>query len=99
MTYQLLADRDEIRFTAEELELYSAYFEEHGLPTSKFYKLVSLGQWKTAAEGETLVKQGQKLERVLLMTTGGARAEIRKPDGSLQFRLWHGFGQVTRVTG
>jgi hypothetical protein len=55
MIYQLLSDRAEVRFTAEDLELYSTHFEEHGLPVQAFYRLVALGTWRTAQEGEILV--------------------------------------------
>ena len=72
---RLLMERQEIKFTVDEANLYYRRFEPHGVTPIQFQKLMSkFGKWKKYKSGEVLVKDGKALENVIILADGKATA-------------------------
>ena len=66
----LIYQRRSISFTEEERELYETVF--YNLAPVEFLKLMRQASWHTAAEGDTLAREGETLERIMLIYSGRA---------------------------
>lgn len=84
------------RFTAEERELHETLFRS--FTKLEFMKLLRAGRWGTAEPGSVLTREGEKVERVLLISHGlaavhvGGRQVAELRDGQL-------VGEMSFVTG
>lgn len=72
MIQKLLSERRQIHFNQSELLLYTQYFKNFDVEPLQFYRLVKLGKWHTAQHGDTLVRRGQVLPEVLMISNGSA---------------------------
>jgi len=72
MIYKLLQERNEIKFSSNDMELWEAHFEEHKCSPQKFFKVASAGTWKTTLAGASMVEEGCKLGSVMLISKGKA---------------------------
>lgn len=70
----LMHDRKQVYFDEDELELFERTFAPHGVSTAQFFSLLHLGRWHTAEAGTTIVREGDVLERVVLLHSGEAQA-------------------------
>lgn len=58
------------RFTAEEKEVYNAFFT--GFSPFEFFKLMSIAEWKNYVPGEIMTEQGQYVENIYFIYDGKA---------------------------
>ena len=72
MIQKLLAERAEIHFNQSELLLYTQYFKKFDVEPMEFYRLVKLGHWHDARHGDCIVRRGQVLPHVLMISKGNA---------------------------
>ena len=72
MIQKLLAERREIHFNQSELLLYTQYFKNFDVEPMEFYRLVKLGHWHNALHGDCIVRRGQVLPNVLMISKGNA---------------------------
>ena len=72
MIQKLLAERSEIHFNQSELLLYTQYFKKFDVEPMDFYRLVKLGQWHEARHGDCIIRRGQVLPNVLMISKGNA---------------------------
>lgn len=65
-----IRERKGISFSDEEKELYETVFA--AFSPVEFAKLLRIGSWKAAQEGQALVTAGEKSDRLLLLYNGAA---------------------------
>jgi hypothetical protein len=68
-TWRLLLERRPVRLHAEELALYQAAFR--ALTPREFSRLLGIAAWVSASAGDELVPEGVRLDRVLVVASGG----------------------------
>jgi CRP-like cAMP-binding protein len=69
---RILLERRGVRLTADEQRLYDLTFSR--LAPREFLRLTKLREWRTAARGETIFEQGQKIERLIIPLSGAVAA-------------------------
>ncbi|PIQ26801.1 hypothetical protein COW36_00380 [bacterium (Candidatus Blackallbacteria) CG17_big_fil_post_rev_8_21_14_2_50_48_46] len=67
-------ERRSISFSEEQTELYETLFQSFS--PIEFLKLMRIGDWQQAVQGETLTEEGKDLERVMLLYSGQANVEV-----------------------
>jgi CRP-like cAMP-binding protein len=67
---RLWRERQPVRLTAEEQALYAAAFRT--LTPREFSRLLAAGQWRQAAAKETLIEEGARPGRILVLASGRA---------------------------
>jgi hypothetical protein len=90
--YKLVQERSAAnpeRFTTEEMNLFKNHYEEHNVDPVQFYRLLSKATWKKCIPEEVLVKQGDKLNKVIMINDGKARAMQSISDDEREVFLWH----------
>ena len=94
--WRLLLERRPVVLTPEQRQLHRLAFAS--LRPRAFLKLLSLGQWETVAGGQELVRAGEPLERLSVISEGNARVEV---DGRPVTDLCEGqfVGELSYVTG
>lgn len=92
----LVRERQGVRFTDEERELFETVFR--AFAPVEFMKLMRLAQWRTVRRGETLAKTGDVLPELKLIYNG--EAVVRTPTGE-ERRLKDGafVGEMSFVRG
>jgi hypothetical protein len=92
----LLLERRPVHLPPEELRLYQLAFRS--LKPREFAKLLRVGAWTSIGAGETFVRRGEALERVMIIASGRARVEI---DGGTAAELGPGrfVGEMSFITG
>ena len=65
---RILLERRPVKFTADEQRLYDLAFQR--FEPRKFLKLLKLGEWKTATQGDHIFDQGQTIEQVVVPISG-----------------------------
>jgi GAF domain-containing protein/CRP-like cAMP-binding protein len=61
---------EEVDFTAAEREMYATFI--HRLTPAEFMLLVRTGEWEQVATGETLIREGDTVDRILFIREGTA---------------------------
>ncbi|HEY8090780.1 MAG TPA: cyclic nucleotide-binding domain-containing protein [Polyangiaceae bacterium] len=69
----LLLERRPVHLPPEELGLYQLAFRS--LTPREFAKLLRVGGWQSVPAGETFVRRGVALERVMIIAAGHARVQ------------------------
>ena len=77
-----MQDRKQVYFTDDDLALFQRQFAPYGVSADQFFALMQTGLWHTAEPGTMLVRQGETLDRVLLIHSGVAESYMRLPDGT-----------------
>ena len=77
-----MQDRKQVYFTDDDLALFQRQFAPYGVSADQFFALMQTGQWHVAEPGATLVRQGEKLDRVMLIHSGVAESYATLDDGS-----------------
>ena len=70
----LILERRPVFLGEEEMQLYRSVFS--ALSPREFVKLVGIAQWKRAEEGETLLRQNEKVTQLALISAGKASVEM-----------------------
>ncbi len=70
----ILKERSGVRFTDEEKELYETLFKNFA--PFEFMKLLRLGKWVDAKDGQVLVEEEKTLEQVVLIYNGLLSVEV-----------------------
>jgi hypothetical protein len=70
----LILERRPVFLGDEELHLYRTVFR--GMRPREFAKLLSIAEWRRAAAGEKLLKQGEPAPDLLLISSGGGSVVI-----------------------
>lgn len=68
----LMRERREFELTEDEEELYSTVFRK--MSKASFHKLIMRAHWTHYAEGDTLTREGEPVERITLIYRGMAEA-------------------------
>jgi len=72
---RLILERQEIKFTVEEAELFYKHFEPFGVEAKTFKELMhTLAHWKSYEAGQVIVADGKPLGKVLILVDGKATA-------------------------
>jgi hypothetical protein len=66
--YLLVLERRPVRLEEDEQRLYQLAFRS--LTPREFQKLLGIGRWEKAGEGEVIVKKGEDLDRMLVIFAG-----------------------------
>jgi CRP-like cAMP-binding protein len=76
MVYYIMEERKgkPRAWTEEEQEVYEEHFLSHGLTPRQFEKIVNIAKVKTLPRGEILIREGQHLQSVYLVTRGSTEA-------------------------
>lgn len=92
----LLLERRPVSLSEREQRLYQHVFRS--LTPREFVKLLALGDWKTAAGGETLVEQGTELSAMMVIVDGNVDVAV---DGATVAMLDDGcfVGEISFLTG
>ncbi len=93
---RLLQDRRPVTLQPSELLLYQLAFRR--LTEREFAQLLAIGQWREVEAGERLVRRGEALHQLIVLSSGRARVEA---DGRTLAELHAGcmVGEMTFVTG
>ncbi len=88
MIVQLLRERnaEAPQFSLHELELFQRHFRDYGVSLKSFQKIVSVARWESVHEGDTIVRAGVPLDRVLIVHDGNASAYKEGLEGELRWR-------------
>jgi hypothetical protein len=71
---QLIAERQEIKFSVEEADVFHRFFAPHGVDPNVFHKLLKEAEWKSIPAGKLVVDGGKPLHKVHVLVTGSATA-------------------------
>ncbi len=93
---QLLHDRRPVPLQPDELLLYQMAFRR--LTEREFAQLLAIGKWKEVGAGEPLVRRGEALHQLIVLSSGRARVEA---DGRTLAELHAGclVGEMSFITG
>jgi len=69
---RILLERRPVKFTADEQRLYELAFRS--FEPRDFLKLLKLGEWGTARQGDNILKRGQAIEQILVPISGTVAA-------------------------
>jgi hypothetical protein len=69
---RILLEKRPIKFTPEEQQLYELAFNT--FEPREFLKLLKLGEWKTAGQGEKFLVRGESITQIAVPVTGGVSA-------------------------
>lgn len=67
---KILADRQPVHFTSEELKVYEEHFMPFGVTEQQFKAFWDQGETRTLNPGELITREGEPLREVVLVTTG-----------------------------
>ena len=92
----LIIERRPVQLTAEQQRLYTLVFRM--LTPREMLKLLNIAKWAESVQGETIVKKGVYLDKLLLIFEG--KAEVRV-DNNLVTSLTAGqfIGEMSYITG
>src|SRR3954464_5137267 len=92
----IVKERTGVEFTEEEKELHETLF--HNFAPFEFMKLMRIGDWRVAQEGEVLATEKQPIDAVMLIYNGSLAVET---NGQEVARLQDGnfIGEVSFITG
>jgi CRP-like cAMP-binding protein len=93
---QLLQDRRPVTLQPNELLLYQLAFRR--LTEREFAQLLAIGKWNEVEAGERLVRRGEALHQLIVLSSGHARVEA---DGKTLAELHAGclIGEMSFITG
>jgi hypothetical protein len=77
--YLLILERRPVRLGEDEQRLYQLAFRS--LTPREFQKLVGIGRWESAGEGEVIVRKGEDLDRMMVIFAGSV--DVRSGDRRL----------------
>ena len=66
--WRLIVERRPVKLTAEEEEVRKLVFRD--LAPKKVIRVISVGEWVTASEGEQLIERGKPVESISLIVSG-----------------------------
>ncbi len=69
---RILLERRPVSFTADEQQLYDLAFQS--LEPREFLKLLKLGEWKTARQGDNILTRGQPIAQIAVPIAGNVSA-------------------------
>ena len=69
---RILLERRPVSFTTDEQRLYDLAFRS--FEPREFLKLLKLGEWKTARQGDTVLTRGQAITRIAVSISGTVSA-------------------------
>jgi len=69
---RILLEKRPVKFTPEEQRLYELAFNT--FEPREFLKLLKLGEWKTAGQGEKFLVRGKSITQIAVPVTGGVSA-------------------------
>jgi CRP-like cAMP-binding protein len=69
---RILLERRPVKFTPDEQQLYTLAFSN--FEPREFLKLLKLGEWKTAKQGEPVLTRGEAIQQVLVPISGTVSA-------------------------
>jgi len=67
---KILADRQPVHFTSDELKVYEDHFMPFGVTEAQFKAFWDQGTTRTLKPGELITREGEPLREVVLVTTG-----------------------------
>jgi len=79
-----IGNRKPLYFTPEEMLLYESALRPYGVSPQNFFDLMRRAEWRSYEAGTTVLKAGQKLDRVLLVASGAVDSYETTPDGALK---------------
>lgn len=79
-----IGQRKPLYFTPEEMALYESALRPYGVSPQNFFDLMRRAEWRTYDAGTTVLKSGQKLDRVLLVASGSVDSYETTEDGGLK---------------
>ena len=79
-----IGNRKPLYFTPEEMMLYESSLRPYGVSPQHFFDLMRRAEWRTYDAGTTVLKAGQKLDRVLLVASGAVDSYETTRDGGLR---------------
>ena len=82
-----ISDRKHVYFSDDDLALYQRQFAPYGVSPEQFFALMQSGTWHTVEAGSMLVRQGEQMDRVLLLHSGCAESWTQMADGSKE-NVW-----------
>ena len=92
----LLIERRPVQLDPESLRLQQLAFRS--LTPREFAKVIKIGRWTDVAEGETIVKRGEPLERMMVIASG--RVQVNAPTGvTIELRPGCFIGEMSFMTG
>ena len=91
MITKLILDRQEPKFSVDEMNLYKSRFEGHGVTPAHFFELMQIGTWETHEPGATLVDAGTFMDRVIYIHRGKAEAWAVQEDTAGSPRLLYDY--------
>jgi len=92
----LIKERAGVRFTEEEKELHDTLFKNFA--PFEFMKLMRIGKWMEAKEGDILAVEEQPINAVMLIYNGLVRVESHGKEVA-QLRDGHFIGELSFITG
>jgi hypothetical protein len=94
--YVLFLERRPVRLTEDEEHLHRLCFR--ALTPREFKKLIAVGRWESANEGEAIVRKGEDLERMMVIFSGSAA--VRAGERHLaDLKPGHFVGEMTFLSG
>jgi len=92
----ILLERRPVKFNPDEQQLYDLAFRNFA--PRDFLKLLKLGEWKTAQQGDPIMEQGRPIEQILVPISGTVAAA---KDGKVVAQLHPGelIGAGVALTG
>tara|TARA_B110001452_G_scaffold261312_1_gene259974 strand:- start:165 stop:1400 length:1236 start_codon:yes stop_codon:yes gene_type:complete len=82
-----ISDRKHVYFSDDDLALYQRQFAPYGVSPEQFFALMQSGTWHQVEAGSMLVRQGEQMDRVLLLHSGCAQSWTQMADGSRE-NVW-----------
>ena len=93
---RILLDRRPVKFTADEQQLYDLTFPN--FEPRDFLKLLSLGEWKTAKQGDNIMTRGQPIAQIAVPISGTVAASQDEKEVT-QFHPGEMIGAGIALTG
>lgn len=76
MVFKLTRERQPVKLTPEELEIYDEHFMPFGITARQFKKLWDLGETRGIAPGTRIVIEGECQDELMLVLTGSVSRSI-----------------------
>jgi len=81
-----ITDRKKLYFEDKELALFESSFQPFGVTPADFFELMRSGVWRKVEPNNVIARSGEKLDRVLLVHSGSAKAYKGKvSEGNILF--------------
>jgi len=65
-------DRKPLYFKEDQMEIYEALFQPHGVTLHEYFDLMAVAEWVTAEKGTVLAEAGKPMHSVFMLHTGSA---------------------------